>query len=198
MCFPKGIFLDITTVYVWIREFSQSWLIDWSYNINWVLFVVYWLGIRICLSCMLYLFKLTNYIQVPCEGNKCLHLCRNIHVYSCCLSTSAYKTFCDVMEMKEVKIAGVQHWHLSTELWTGSWTNNQEKQVSFDGQSCQHRLLVKRVNKERDRERGNDIFKLCRETDFNLLVLWLLSTAVLWAERRGDRSGAGVVHHIIL
>lgn len=83
------------------------------------------------------------------------------------------------MEMEKVKIAGVEHWHLYTELWTGSWTNNQEKQVSFDGQSCQHRLLVKRVNKER----GNDIFKLCWETDFNLLVLWLLSTAVHWAER---------------
>lgn len=37
-----------------------------------------------------------------------LHLCRNIHVDSFCLS-SAYKTFCDVMEMKEVKLAGVQH-----------------------------------------------------------------------------------------
>ncbi len=127
----------------------------------------------------------------PCEGNKCL---TPLPQYSCLFLLfiySAYKTFCDVMEMKEVKIAGVQHWHLSTEHWTGSWTNNQEKQVSFDGQSCQHRLLVKRVNKERDRERGNDIFKLCWETDFNLLVLWLLSTAVLWAERRGDRSGAG-------
>lgn len=37
--------------------------------------------------------------------------------------------------------------------------------------------------RERWRERGNDIFKLCWETDFNLLVLWLLSTALHRADR---------------
>ncbi len=113
-----------------------------------------------------------------------LHLCRNIRVYSCCLSTSAYKTFCEVMEMKEVKIAGVQHWHLSTELWTGSWTNNQEKQVSFDGQSCQHRLLVKRVNKERDREREEMTYSNCAERQI-LICLFSDSFQLLFSGQSG-------------
>ncbi len=110
-----------------------------------------------------------------------LHLC----VYSCCLSTSAYKTFCEVMEMKEVKIAGVQHWHLSTELWTGSWTNNQEKQVSFDGQSCQHRLLVKRVNKERDREREEMTYSNCAERQI-LICLFSDSFQLLFSGQSGS------------
>lgn len=64
--------------------------------------------------------------------------------------------------------------------------------MSFDGQSCQHRLLVKRVNKERDGEREEMTYSNCAERQI-LICLFSDCFQLPFTGQIGDRSGGSTV-----